>query len=84
MDSSSKPRTRLRKKLEIEISPNCIEDSEIVVIKESVRKEEVHLINEEHVSEGEKIVELQGMAEHIPELFCTNKKNYVEKELIHD
>ena len=43
--------------------------------------DKVQPINEEQVSEGEKFVELQGMAEHIPELFCTNKKNYVEKEI---
>ena len=85
MDLRSKPKTRLRSKLELEISPNPIlnilEGSELVVIEESVSKEKVQLINEEHVSEGEKFIELQGMAEHIPESFCTNKQNYVENDI---
>ena len=46
--------------------------------------DKVQPINEEQVSEGENFVELQGMYEHIPELFCTNKKNYVEKEIDSD
>ena len=32
VDSSVRPRTRLRRKIEIEASPNLIEDSELVVI----------------------------------------------------
>ena len=82
MDLSSKPRTRLRSKLEVEIIPNPIlnilEGIELVVIEESLIKEKVQLINEEHILEGEKIIELQGMVEHILESFCTNKQNYVE------
>ena len=85
MDLSSKPKTQLRSKLEVEISPNPIlnplEDSELVVIEDSVRKEKVQLINEEHISEGENFIELQGMAEHIPESFCTNKQNYVGNDV---
>ena len=85
VELSSKPRTRLRSKLEVEISPNPIlnplEDSVIVVIEESVSKEKLQLINEEHISEGEKFIELQGMAERIPESFCTNKQNYVENDV---
>ena len=81
VDSSAKPRTRLRRKLEIEISPNIIEDSELVIIEESMSKDKVQLINEEQVAEGEKFVELQGRDEHILELFCTSKQNYDEKKI---
>ena len=49
-----------------------------------MRKNKVQLINEEQVSEGEKFVELQGIAKHIPELFCINNQNYVEKEIDSD
>ena len=44
-------------------------------------KDRVQLINEEYVSEGENFVDMQGMVEHIPKLFCTNKQNYVEKDI---
>ena len=84
-DLISKPRTRLRSKLEVEISPNPIlnilEGNEMVVIEESLSKEKVQLINEEHISEGENFIELQRMAEHIPESFCTIKQNYVENDV---
>ena len=33
------------------------------------------------MSEGEKFIELQGMAEHIPESFCTNKQNYAKNDV---
>ena len=52
-----------------------------MVIEESVSKEKVPLINEEHISEGENFIKLQGMAGHIPESFCTNKQNYVENDV---
>ena len=85
MDLSSKPRMRLRSKLEAEISPNPVldplEDSELVVIAESVSREKIQLINEEHISEGEKFIELHGIAEHIPDSFCTNKQNYAENDV---
>ena len=38
-------------------------------------------MNEQHISEGEKFIELHGMTEHIPESFCTNKQNYVENHV---
>ena len=81
MDSSLKPRTRLRRKLEMEASPKFIENSELVVIEESVNRDRVQLLNEEQVSESETFVELQGRAEHIPEIFCTRKQNYDKKEM---
>ena len=71
MDSSVRPRTRLRRKIEIEASPNLTEDSELVVIENSISNDKVYQINEEQVSEGETFVELQGRAEHIPKIFCT-------------
>ena len=41
MDSSAKPRTRLRRKLEIEASPNLKEYSELVVIEKSMSNDKV-------------------------------------------
>ena len=45
VDLSSKPRTRLRSKLEAEISPNpvfdILEDSELVIIAKSVSREKI-------------------------------------------
>ena len=81
VDSSEKFRTRLRRKLEIEAGPNLTEDSELVVIENSISNDKVYQINEEQVSEGETFVELQRRAEHIPETFCTGKKNYDKKEI---
>ena len=52
-----------------------------MVIAESVSREKIQLINEEHISEGEKFIELQGMAEHIPKSFCTNKQTYAENDV---
>ena len=81
MDSSAKPRTRLRRKLEMEASPKFTENSELVVIEESVNRYRVQLLNEEQVSEGETFVELQGRDEHILEIFCIGKQNYDKKEM---
>jgi len=47
MDSSVRPRTRLRRKLEIEASPNLTEDSELVVIEKSISNDRVQPTNEE-------------------------------------
>ena len=66
MDSSVRPRTRLRRKLEIEAGPNLTEDSELIVIDKSISNDKIQSINEEQVSEGEAFVELQGRDEHIP------------------
>ena len=64
VDLSSKFRTQLRSKLEAEISPNLVldplEDSELVVIAESVSREKIQLIIEEHISEGEKFIEIRN------------------------
>ena len=81
VDSSLKPRTRLRRKLEMEASPKFTENSEIVVIEELVNGDRVQLLNEEQVSEGETFVELQGRDEHILEIFCIGKQNYDKNEM---
>ena len=47
MDSSLKPRTRLRRKLEMEASPKFTENGEFVVIEESVSRDRVQLLNEQ-------------------------------------
>ena len=80
VDSSLKPRTRLRRKLEMEASPKFTENSELVVIEESISRDRVQLLNEQQVSEGEIFIELQGGAQHIPKIFCIGKQNY-EKEM---
>ena len=80
VDSNLKPRTRLRRKLEMEASPKFTENNELVVIEESVSRDRVQLLNEEQVSEGEKFIELQGGVQHIPKIFCTGKQNY-EREM---
>ena len=80
MDSSAKPRTRLRRKLEIEAGTNLTEYSELVVVEKSTRNDKVQPINEEQVSEGEAFVELQGRAEHIPKIFCTGNKIMIRRK----
>ena len=50
----------------MEASPKFTENSELVVIEESVSRDRVRLLNEERVSEGEKFIELQGGVQHIP------------------
>ena len=80
MDSNLKPRTRLRRNLEMEASPKFTENREFFVIEESVSRDRVQLLIEEQVSEGEKFIELQGGAQHIPKIFCTGKQNY-EREM---
>ena len=47
IDSSAKPRNRLRRKLEIEQCPNITEDSELVVTEKSMSNDKVQPINEE-------------------------------------
>ena len=64
----------------MEASPKFTENSEFVVIEESVSRDRVQLLNEEQVSEGEKFIELQGGVQHIPEIFCIGKQNY-EREM---
>ena len=81
MDSSVRPRTRLRRKIEIEAGPNLTENSELIVIEKSISNDKAQPINEEQVSESEAFVELQGRAEHIPEIFCTGKQNYDKEEI---
>ena len=53
----------------------------MVVIEKSISNDKIQLVNEEQVSEGEAFVELQGRAEHIPEIFCTGKQNYDKNEI---
>ena len=61
-----RPRTWLRRKIEIEASPNLTKDSELVIIEKSISNDKIQLVNEEQVSEGEAFLELQGRDEHIP------------------
>ena len=81
VDLSVRPRTRLRRKLEIEAGPNFTEDSELVVIEKSISNDKIQPVNEEQVFEGETFMELQGRAKHIPEIFCTGKQNYDKEEI---
>ena len=50
----------------MEAIPKFTKNSELVVIEESISRDRVQLLNEEHVLEGEKFIELQGGTQHIP------------------
>ena len=66
MDSSLKPRTRLRRKIEMEASPKFTQNSEFVVIEESISRDRVQLSNEERILEEEKVIELHRGVQLIP------------------
>ena len=69
-----KPRTRLRKKLQIEKKSTHEDGMEIVMIDDALSEETVHTSKDQYCSNIEKFIDIQEVAGSIPEAFCTNKQ----------
>ena len=69
-----KPRTRLRKKLQIEKISAHEDAMEVVMIDDALSEETVHTSKDQYCADIERFVDIQGVAGSIPEAFCTNKQ----------
>ena len=47
---------------------------EIVMIDDALSEETVHTSKGQYCSDNEKVIDVQGVAGSIPEVFCTNKQ----------
>ena len=69
-----KPRTRLRKKLQIEKRSAHEDAMEVVMIDDALSEETVHTSKDQYCADIERFIDIQGVAGSIPEAFYTNKQ----------
>ena len=70
-----KPRTKLRKKMQIEKEAAHEGAMNVVVIDDAGSEETVHTIGDQYCVDNEKFIDIQGVAGTIPEDFCTDKQD---------
>ena len=72
---TEKPRTRLRKKMQIDKGAAHEDAMDVVVIDDAGSEETVHTAGYQYCVDNEKFIDMQGVAGAIPEEFCTNKQD---------
>ena len=68
-----KPRTRLRKKMQIEERTTQKEGMDVVVIEDASSEGTVHTAEDRYCEDMEEFIDMQGVAVSIPAVFCTDK-----------
>ena len=75
---TEKPRTRLRKKMQIEKRAAHEDAMDVVVIDDASSEETVHTAKDQYCVDIERFIDIQGVAGSIPEAFCTDKQDNLD------
>ena len=70
----SKPRTRLREKMQMEERTVQEGDKEVVVIEDAASEGTVHTADDKYCENMEEFIDMQGIAGFIPAMFVQMKK----------
>ena len=70
-----KPRTRLRKKMQIEERTTQEGDRDVVVIEDAASEGTLHTARDQYCEDMEKFIDMQGVAGSIPVVFYTDKQD---------